>query len=79
MSDAVIAQIVQQTEALPANLQQQVLDFVRELAAFVQRGVPGEKLLRFAGMIPADDVELMRQAIEGGMSTKDAFKRYGIM
>jgi len=64
MSEAVIAQIVQQTEMLPANLQQQVLDFVRELAAFVQRGVPGEKLLRFAGMIPADDVELMRQAIE---------------
>jgi hypothetical protein len=64
MSDAVITQIVQQTEALPANLQQQVLDFVRELAAFVQRGVPGEKLLRFAGMIPADDLQLMRQAIE---------------
>ena len=64
MSDAVITQIVQQTEALPANLQQQVLDFVKELAAFVQHGVPGEKLLRFAGMIPADDVELMRQAIE---------------
>ena len=64
MSDALIAQIVQQAEILPANLQQQVLDFVKELAAFVQRGVPGEKLLRFAGMIPADDLELMRQAIE---------------
>jgi hypothetical protein len=64
MSDAVITQIVQQTEALPANLQQQVLDFVRELAAFVQRGVPGEKLVQFAGTIPADDLQLMRQAIE---------------
>jgi hypothetical protein len=64
VSDAVITQIVQQTENLPADLQQQVLDFVRKLAALVQRGVPGEKLLRFAGMIPAEDLELMRQAIE---------------
>jgi hypothetical protein len=64
VSDVVIAQIVQQTENLPADLQQQVLDFVRKLAALVQRGVPGEKLLRFAGMIPAEDLELMRQAIE---------------
>ena len=43
MSDAVITQIVQQTETLPANLQQQVLDYVKELAAFVQRGAPGKK------------------------------------
>ena len=64
MSDAVIAQIVKQTEALPANLQRQVLDYVRKLITSAQRGIPGEKLLRFAGMIPADDLQLIRQAIE---------------
>jgi hypothetical protein len=71
MSDAVITQIVQQTENLPADLQQQVLDYVKKLAASVQRGVPGENLLRFAGMMPADDLEAMRQAIEDGCERVD--------
>lgn len=64
MSDAVIAQIVRQTASLPGNLQQEVLDYVNELKASVQRGVPGEKLLRFVGTIPADGLQLMRQAID---------------
>jgi hypothetical protein len=64
MSDVVIAQIVQQTETLPANMQRQVLDYVNKLIASAQRGIPGEKLLRFAGIIPADDLQLIRQAIE---------------
>jgi hypothetical protein len=71
MSDAVITQIVQQTENLPDDLQQQVLDYVKKLAASVQRGVPGEHLLRFAGMIPADDLRAMRQAIEDGCEQVD--------
>ena len=64
MSDVVIAQIVQQTEALPANLQQQVLDYVKNLIATAHRGTQGEKLLRFAGVIPADDLQVISQAIE---------------
>ena len=64
MSDAVITQIVQQAETLPADLQRQVLDYVRKLTAFAQHGIPGEKLLRFAGVIPADDLQLIHQAIE---------------
>jgi hypothetical protein len=51
-------------ESLPDHLQQQVLDFVKELNASVPRGVPGYRLLRFAGMIPPDDLELMTEAIE---------------
>ena len=64
MSDVLISQIVQQTETLPANMQRQVLDYVNKLIASGQRGIPGEKLLRFAGVIPADDLQLIRQAIE---------------
>jgi hypothetical protein len=64
MSEMVIAQIVQQTETLPADLQQQVLDYVKKLIATARRGTPGQDLLRFAGMIPAEDLRVMRQAIE---------------
>ena len=71
MSDLVITQIVQQTEILPADLQQQVLDYAKKLAAFVRQGAPGEKLLRFAGAIPADDLQLMRQAIEANCEQVD--------
>jgi hypothetical protein len=63
MSDAVIVQVIQQMETLPANLQQQVLDYIKRLKAW-QRGVSGEKLLRFVGIIPPDDLQVMRQAIE---------------
>ena len=48
---------------MPQNLQQQVLEFARTLASST-KGVPGQQLLRFAGAIPTDDIELMREAIE---------------
>ena len=34
-------------------------------------GVPGQQLLRFAGAIPLDDIQLMRQAIEEGCERVD--------
>jgi hypothetical protein len=64
MSNAMIAEVVQQMENLPINLQQQVLDFIEKLTISSQRGVPGKRLLQFAGFIPPDDLKLMRQAIE---------------
>lgn len=71
MSEAVMAQIVQQTQNLPANLQRQVLDYVKKLTTLAPRGVPGERLLCFAGIIPADDLQAMRQAIEDGCEQVD--------
>lgn len=41
-------------------------------AVFVPRGVAGERLLAFAGVIPSDDAELMRQAVEDGCERVDA-------
>lgn len=64
MSNAMIAEVVQQMENLPDNLQQQVLDFIEKLTISAQRGVPGKRLLQFAGIIPPDDLKLMSQAIE---------------
>jgi hypothetical protein len=64
MSSTVKAQIIEQLEILPEDLQRQVLEFVQALQAFPRRGVPGKQLLQFAGAIPLDDLELMRQAIE---------------
>jgi len=46
--------------------QQEVLEFVRSLAAKEGRGVPGKALLRFGGMIQQDDLSLMEAAVEAG-------------
>lgn len=64
MNNRITAQVVQQLETLPENLQRQVLEFVQALQLLAQRGVSGKQLLGFAGTIPPDDVELMRKAIE---------------
>jgi predicted DNA-binding antitoxin AbrB/MazE fold protein len=35
------------------------------------KGVPGKQLLRFAGVIPADDLQTMTQTIEAGCERID--------
>ena len=64
MSNPIITQVVQELEILPPNLQQQVLIFVQTLKDTLPAGVSGERLLQFAGLIPSDDLALMRLAIE---------------
>jgi hypothetical protein len=64
MNNTVISEVIQQMEALPVHLQQQVLAFIQELATLVRRGIPGRQMLRFAGTIPPDDLQLMYQAIK---------------
>ena len=71
MSNTVVTKVVEQLETLPEDLQQQVLAFVQALRAAVQPGIPGKQLLRFAGAIPADDLQLMEQAIETGCGQVD--------
>lgn len=48
----------------PYEIQWRVFELTRALAMSVPRGVPGPQLLRFAGAISLDDLQLMRQAIE---------------
>jgi len=57
-------EIVEQLNALPYELQRQVLDFARALALSAPKGVPGKQLLHFAGAIQKDDLQAMAQAIE---------------
>ena len=63
MEASTLNEVIEQLQKMPQNLQQQVLEFARSLADSPVRGVPGSQLLRFAGTIPLQDIELMRQAI----------------
>ena len=64
MSVPIIDEVVEQLKVMPQPLQRQVLEFVRSLAKVESRGTPGHQLLRFAGSIPSDDLQLMHEAIE---------------
>jgi hypothetical protein len=62
----------QQLEHLPFGQQRQVLDFARALAASRARGVAGQELLRFAGAIETDELQVMSQAIADDCGQVDA-------
>lgn len=64
MNIPIIDEVVEQLKVMPQPLQRQVLEFVRSLVKAEGRGTPGQQLLRFAGSIPPDDLQLMREAIE---------------
>ena len=63
MNASIIDEVVEQLKAMPQDLQWQVLEFARTLKVEI-RGTPGRELLRFAGSISPDDLQLMREAIE---------------
>lgn len=63
---------MQELEDLPNHLQQDLLEYVRELRSAKPRGVLGRELLQFAGTITKDDAEAMRKAIEAGCEQVDA-------
>ena len=72
MNTLVMDRVVDQLRVLPNELQWRVLEFTRSLAASMPHGVPGGQLLQFAGAIPANDLQLMRQAIEQGCEQVDS-------
>ena len=63
MKNSIVTAVTEQLSALPENMQQRVLEFVQALRISERRSVSGKQLLRFAGLIPPDDLQLMRQAI----------------
>ena len=71
MNTLIMDRVIEQLEVLPYELQWRVLEFTHALAASVPHGVPGQQLLRFAGVIPLDDLQLMRLAIEQGCERVD--------
>jgi len=64
MNPTLETEIREQLSQLPLEQQRQVLEFARALVATRVRGVPGQALLRFAGLVEADDLAAMKQAIE---------------
>ncbi len=66
MTSPITEEIYKQVDLLPHDQKIKVLDFVRSLQSSQYFGVPGESLLKFAGLIPLDDLEQMEQAIQEG-------------
>jgi hypothetical protein len=59
----IVDKVIEQLKELPSDMQWRVLEFTRMLAASAPRGVPGTQMLRFAGAIPPDELQRMRDAI----------------
>ncbi|MBD6619382.1 hypothetical protein FNW02_27025 [Komarekiella sp. 'clone 1'] len=72
MNISIIDEVIEQLRVMPQHLQWRVLEFARILAKSQVRGTPGQQLLPFAGSIPPDDLQLMREAIEQGCEQVDA-------
>ncbi|MFM7406914.1 MAG: hypothetical protein ACKO3K_09695 [Cuspidothrix sp.] len=64
MTISIADQIIEQFKIMPQDLQYQVLEFVRNLTKSKIKGVPGKELLRFAGSIPKEDLQLISEAIK---------------
>ncbi len=61
-----IQEIAQRLENLSPEQQQEVLDFTMELSGELPEGTPIKEFLKFAGTIPLEDLEEMKQTIEEG-------------
>lgn len=65
MDSSIIDEVYERLKVMPHSLQQQVLEFTRNLAdSPTVRGVPGSQILSFAGTISLEDLKLMSEAIE---------------
>ncbi len=64
MNISIIDEVIEQLRAMPQHLQWRVLEFAQSIVKSQVRGIPGQQLLRFAGSIPPEDLQLMREAIE---------------
>lgn len=71
MDTPAINEIMKKIKSLPDNLQRQVLIFVDALQVSSTRGKPGKQLLKFAGTISTDDLNVMKQSIETGCEQVD--------
>lgn len=66
MNTSIIEQVVKELKTMPQPLQWKVLKFARTLVQGDSkiRGISGKEILRFAGVISSDDLQLMKEAIE---------------
>ncbi|PSB17498.1 hypothetical protein C7B65_18285 [Phormidesmis priestleyi ULC007] len=71
MNIPITDEVIEQLRAMPQHLQWRVLEFAQALAKSQVRGTSGQQLLRFAGSIPPEDLQLMCEAIEQGCEQVD--------
>ena len=57
-------ELEEQLNRLPVEMQRRVLNYAFELATRRPKGVKGATLVKFAGEIPAEDLQTMARAIE---------------
>lgn len=73
MNSSIIDEVFERLKVMPQSLQQQVLEFTKTLTdSTTVKGVPGSQLLRFAGTIPQDDLNLMSETINSGCEQVDS-------
>jgi hypothetical protein len=72
MDTQLVEKVVENLKSLPQELQWRVLEFTRALALSTPRGISGQQMLRFAGALPPEDVQLIREAIEKGCEQVNA-------
>ncbi len=64
MSKVLIDQVTEELQLLPDDAQYHVLAFVISLKNEQRHGTPGERLLKYAGILSADEAETMMQTIK---------------
>ena len=60
----IIYEIIEKLEQLSEQQQKQILEYVKAMLQGAPQGTPGRELLRFAGAIPMEEIEQIRQAID---------------
>jgi len=64
MNSGIIAEATEQMATLPHDLQKQVLNFIKDLKLSSGSWVAGKNLLKYAGLITPDDLQVMSEVIE---------------
>jgi len=72
MNSEIISEAATQMANLPYNLQKRALNYIKGLTLSDKNGVPGRNLLQYAGFIPPDDLNIMKDVIENHCRKVDA-------
>ncbi|MCL0081479.1 hypothetical protein M1N64_04550 [Peptococcaceae bacterium] len=72
ITSTITQQVISQLDRLPFELQLRVLDYTQSLVFSLPKGVHGEQLLRFVGVIESGDIQAMSQAIKAECEKVDA-------
>lgn len=65
-------QIINEVGVLPINLQRKVLEFIKILREpFMPEGIPGEKMMKYAGIMTEEEADELSQIIEDGCERID--------